>query len=138
MSKRKRAARGGRWQMGLATLVAAALAACGGGGGGGGGGAPQQPTRPPVVGPAPQLDPSDVRGIMESAARSIPAEMAIAVTDREGNILGVGLTFQLDAPDRCAGSVYPFDPATTPPDCRVVNLAIQLARTGSFFSADQS
>ncbi len=138
MSKRKRAARGGRWEMALATLVAAALAACGGGGGGGGSGTAQEPAPPPMPGPAPQLDPSDVRGIMESAARSIPAEMAVAVTDREGNILGVGVNFTLDAPDLCAGATYPFDPATTPPDCMVVNLAIQLARTGSFFSADQS
>lgn len=119
----------------LGSLV---LASCGGGGGGSGA-PPNQP--PPGTFPfppsteAPQLTGDEVRAIMESAARSIDREMAVAVTDRQGNILGVGVNFDLEAAG-CAGSVYPF--TGNAPECRDVNLATQLARTASFFSADQS
>jgi uncharacterized protein GlcG (DUF336 family) len=119
-------------------LGAFALAACGGGGGSGSGGPPSGPSPsfpfPPST-EAPQLLGDEVRAIMESAARSIAREMVVAVTDRQGNILGVGVNFGLQASD-CAGTVYPFTGASA--DCRHVNQAIQLARTASFFSADQS
>jgi hypothetical protein len=37
----------------------------------------------------PTLTASDVQNVIQSAAKSVSAGMSIAVTDRQGNILGV-------------------------------------------------
>ena len=75
------------------------------------------------------LTAGDVRDIIQTAAQALPATtMVIAVTDREGNVLGV---FR-----------KPNAPATAPGNFGVpVNandLAVSLARTGAFFSNNQA
>ncbi len=110
------------------------ITACGGGAGQGSPRATPTPpaaTLIPTPAPAPiVLNPDEVRAIMESAARATDREVAVAVTDRRGVILGVGTNFTV------AGALT--DPADCPngSDCSVVNLAVQLARTPSFFSAN--
>ena len=82
----------------------------------------------------------EVIAIMQDAAHALPREMAVAVTDRRGVILGVGTNFALDYMAQCA-SCPPSDITPVPPgcsDCATVNLAVQLARTAAFFSADQT
>ena len=119
-----------------ATLVALAsvlLASCGSNGIG--------PVAPPTQDEAmPQLLVGDeVRAIMQHAARAVPRDMVVAVTDRRGVILGVGTNFALAYAADCA-ACPPTDitPDPTCADCSVVNLAVQLARTASFFSADET
>ena len=92
-----------------------------------------------------QLMPDEVRAIMESAARALDADMAIAVTDRRGVVLGVGVKakrgsdFALDYQADCAACpTSAVKPPLACADCGVVNLAVQLARTAAFFSADQT
>ena len=98
---------------------------------------------------APTLAADEVRAIMEHAALAIkgrdygvPLEAAIAVTDRRGVVLGVATTFDFDYAGECAVGDCPAPgfPAvgTEASDCTVVDLALQLARTPSFFSADQT
>jgi uncharacterized protein GlcG (DUF336 family) len=74
----------------------------------------------------------EVRAIMRHAARATDREVAVAVTDRNGTILGAATNFDvtgaLDDPAGCSNGS----------DCAVVNLAVQLARTAAFFSADQT
>jgi uncharacterized protein GlcG (DUF336 family) len=96
----------------------------------------------------PQLQPDEVRAIMESAVRAMDPErdMAVAVTDRRGVILGVATTFGIDFASQCAALECPLtdiramDDFITgvASDCQVVELAVQLARTPSFFSAVQT
>lgn len=92
-----------------------------------------------------QLMPDEVRAIMQSAARALDADLAIAVADRRGVILGVGTKakhgsdFTLNYQAACtACRPTAIEPSSTCADCAVVNLAIQLARTAAFFSADQT
>lgn len=109
------------------------LASCGGGNG---------PIAPPKRDEdMPQLLAGDeVRAIMQQAARAIPSDMAVAVTDRRGVILGVGTNFDINYEVDCAlcppTNIAPLTPGCA--DCAVVNLAVQLARTASFFSADET
>ncbi len=99
----------------------------------------------PIAAPKPDdvmpqvLTGDEVGAIMQQAARAVPREMAVAVTDRRGVILGVGTNFPLNYAVACA-PCPPTDIALngTCADCGVVNLAVQLARTGSFFSADET
>jgi uncharacterized protein GlcG (DUF336 family) len=76
----------------------------------------------------PALTASDVASVIQSAAQSVNAGMAIAVTDRAGNILAVFQT--------------PGAPATATGNfggvVDVNELAVALARTGAFFSNDQA
>lgn len=109
------------------------LASCGGGGNG----AIDSPEPDEVM---PQLLAGDeVGAIMQQAARALPREMAVAVTDRRGVILGVGTNFALDYAGAC-GSCSPTTIALSGAcaDCAGVNLAVQLARTAAFFSADET
>jgi uncharacterized protein GlcG (DUF336 family) len=88
----------------------------------------------------PQVLASDeVHAIMQHAARAVPRDMAVAVTDRRGVLLGAGTNFTLDYAARCT-TCPPTDIALTGAcaDCGTVNLAIQLARTAAFFSADET
>jgi len=83
-------------------------------------------------GPRTPLSAAEVNGIITAAARSLGSDrMVIAVTDREGNILGL---FRKDnAPDMVnvllAGRRIDVD---------TNELAVSLARTASFFSNDQA
>ncbi len=79
--------------------------------------------------PVPVLTAADVQSIVQSAAQSVNvATMAIAVTDRQGNILAV--------------FVEPGAPATSTGNFGATvdtsELAIALARTGAFFSNSQA
>jgi uncharacterized protein GlcG (DUF336 family) len=78
--------------------------------------------------PPPTLTAADVQAVVQSAAASVSAGMAIAVTDRQGNILALYQT--------------PGAPAASPGNFGVLvdtsNLAVALARTGAFFSNSQA
>ena len=77
----------------------------------------------------PFLTAADVRTIIKTAAESIDATtMVVAVTDREGNVLGVFR--KPNAPDTVIGTFG------VPVDAN--ELAIGLARTGAFFFNDQA
>jgi uncharacterized protein GlcG (DUF336 family) len=80
-------------------------------------------------GGSPFLTAGDVNAIIRTAAQALPATtMVIAVTDREGNVLGV---FR-----------KPNAPVTAPGNfgapVNTNDLAVSLARTGAFFSNDQA
>jgi len=76
----------------------------------------------------PTLTASDVQNVIQSAAKSVSAGMSIAVTDRQGNILGVFQT-----PGAPAMSTGNFGVSVDTND-----LAAALARTAGFFSNDQA
>jgi len=101
---------------------------CGGGAGQGEGSA----GLPASSDSAPVLARDEVRAIMQHAASAVDRDLFIAVSDRRGVILGVGSNFDL-------GATTCTDPSPAPgSDCEAVNLAVQLARTAAFFSADQT
>jgi len=113
-------------------LLSAVVCGCGGGSGGGGagvgapGGGTQYPQ--PPAGFA-FLTQSDVMTIVQTAATTAdPSTMAIAVTDRVGNILAVW-----EGASMPATSTGNFGQATPTGE-----LAVNLARTGAFFSNDQA
>ena len=78
---------------------------------------------------APFLTEADVRAIIKAAAEAInPTTMVIAVTDREGNVLGVYR--KPNAPLTVLGNFsVPVDASDE---------AVSLARTGAFFSNNQA
>jgi uncharacterized protein GlcG (DUF336 family) len=92
----------------------------------------------------PALQGDQVAAIMQLAARSLNRELVVAVTDRRGVVLGVGSNFTFDYEDACNSGPCPAVetgcPSQAQPvsDCRAVDLALQLARTAAFFSADQT
>jgi len=75
----------------------------------------------------PSLTAAQVDAVLQAAAKSINAGMAIAVTDRQGDVLGV---YDTGAPPTSIGNL-----GTT---VNTYELAIALARTTSFFSNDQA
>ena len=91
--------------------------------------------------PDVRLKADEVQAIMEAAARALDPsqyEVAVAVTDRRGVILGVGTNFAIDYRAACDASDCPglgFSPGSDP---FTVDTAVQLARTAAFFSADQT
>ena len=94
-----------------------------------------------TVCPDVRLKADEVRAIMEAAARALDPsqyEVAVAVTDRRGVVLGVGTNFPIDYRAECDASECPsagFPPGSDP---FTVDTAVQLARTAAFFSADQT
>src|SRR5204863_9591000 len=118
--------RGAGWI--AAAIVAVAVSGCGGGAGQGEG----PNTGPPPAATAPTLERDEVRSLMEHAARAVDRDLVVAVTDRRGTILGVAANFPIDA----AACESPVPPAGS--DCANASFAVQLARTASFFSADQT
>lgn len=106
----------------MALLLLALAMACG---------SPQTPvnqTPPPPTSTSISLTAADVQSVVQNAAASVDAAITIAVTDRSGNVLAVY---------RKSGS-----PATTTGNFGATvdtsDLAVSLARTGSFFSNDQA
>jgi uncharacterized protein GlcG (DUF336 family) len=90
------------------------------------------PLGPLPGGPADPLTVDEVDSVIKGAAASLSAStLVIAVTDREGNVLG--LFRKPDAPARTdallAGRLVNVD---------TNELAVALARTGAFFSNDQA
>ena len=105
-------------------LLTACVLSCGGG---------DQPQPAPASAPgqqtsADQLTVQDVQAVVTAAAASVNVPVAVAVTNRQGNILAVYLK-----PGTPATSVGNFGQST---DTR--ELAVGLARTASFFSNDQA
>ena len=94
-----------------------------------GGGAPNQAgVAAPAVSPSNQLTAADVQAIVQNTAQSVANPVAIAVTDRGGNILGV--------------YVKPGTPALSGGDfgttVNTSELAVALARTAAFFSNNEA
>lgn len=119
---------------GIIVVLSLSLSACGGGTGG------RADPLPDEVA-AERLQPDEVVAIMNAAARALDQEIAVAVTDRRGVILGVGTNFGMDAGDYRTLCVEPvacplFDDVDD--DCATVERAVQVARTAAFFSADQT
>jgi uncharacterized protein GlcG (DUF336 family) len=95
-----------------------------------GGNSPQPPGAPP---PGQQTDvnqltASDVQSVVQAAAASVNLPVAVAVTNRQGNILAVYVK-----PGTPATSIGNFGQAVNTQE-----LAVGLARTASFFSNDQA
>jgi len=114
-------------------LLALSLSACGG--------APDGRADPLLDMGADPLQAQEVTAIMNAAARALDQQVAVAVTDRRGVILGVGTNFGMDADDfraTCVDAVACPLTDSGSDDCQTVEMAVQLARTASFFSADQT
>ena len=112
-----------RLTMFAATLLL--LTSCGGSGGGSSSGSAGSD---PPPGPPPVLSATDVDNIVHAAVEAVNVPVEVAVTDRQGNILGVFGTN--NAPATGMGNF-----GTTPD---APNLAVALARTASFFSNNQA
>lgn len=83
-------------------------------------------------GPTDPLTAGDVTTIITQAARALGSEeLVIAVTDREGNILG--LFRKNEAPTTGSALL-----AGSPVEAEANELAVSLARTGAFFSNDEA
>lgn len=81
------------------------------------------------MGVAPQaLSASDVQNVVQSAAAAVDSPIAIAVTDRGGNILAV-----FEKPGTPAQSIGNFGAVVS-----TTELAVALARTGAYFSNNQA
>lgn len=108
----------------IASAIVLALFACNGG---------NQPQPAPAPPPGQQTNVSqltaqDVQAVVQASAASVNVPVAIAVTNRQGNILGVYV--KPGTPPTAIGN---FGQATDTKE-----LAVGLARTASFFSNDQA
>jgi uncharacterized protein GlcG (DUF336 family) len=118
--RRKMLALGIFLALGIAGTLTVLLIGCGSGSG-----APAP--RPPVVSVQP-LQTTDVQSIVQAAVNSVGVDMAVAVVDRAGFVLGVFRT--QNAPATAAGNFGQLQNAN--------DVAVALARTGAFFSNDQA
>src|SRR5260370_38704272 len=82
----------------------------------------------PPVASVPPLQVADVQNIVQAAVNSVNVDMAVAVVDRAGFVLGVFRT--QNAPATTAGNFGSVQNAS--------EVAVALARTGAFFSNDQA
>jgi uncharacterized protein GlcG (DUF336 family) len=104
---------------GIAGALAMLLIGCGGGN--------SAPVAPPI--PAVEaLQVADVQNIVQAAVNSVNVDMAVAVVDRAGFVLGVFRT--QNAPATAAGNFGQVQNAN--------DVAVALARTGAFFSNNQA
>ncbi len=107
------------WSRGVAEALALLVAGCGGGN--------STPVTPPI--PAVEaLQVVDVQNIVQAAVNSGSVDMAVAVVDRAGFVLGVFRT--QNAPAAAVGNFGQVQDAN--------DVAVALARTGAFFSNDQA
>src|SRR6266481_3180854 len=107
------------WSRGVAGALALLVAGCGGGN--------STPVTPPI--PAVEaLQVVDVQNIVQAAVNSGSVDMAVAVVDRAGFVLGVFRT--QNAPATATGNFGQVQDAN--------EVAVALARTGAFFSNDQA
>jgi len=106
--------------LGIAGALAMLLIGCGSGS--------SAPAPPPPVASVQPLQTVDVQNIVQAAVNSVNVDMALAVVDRAGFVLGVFRTQNA--------------PITTNADFGQVqnanDVAVALARTGAFFSNDQA
>ena len=106
--------------LGAAAALAMLLIGCGGG--------TVAPVSAPPVVPVQPLQAADVQNIVQAAVNSVNVDMAVAVVDRAGFVLGVFRT--QNAPMSAVGNFGQSQNAN--------DLAVALARTGAFFSNDQA
>jgi len=112
----------------LCIAMSATLSSCGGSSGVENGGGSNPPPPPPPES-SQMLTSQDVDALVQGAATAAPSDsMAIAVVDRLGRILAIYKG--PSAPALVAGNFGNM----VPPD----ELAVSVARTGAFFSSDQS
>jgi uncharacterized protein GlcG (DUF336 family) len=106
--------------LGVAGVLALLLVGCGGGN--------ATPIAPPPVASVQALQVADVQKIVQAAVNSANVDMAVAVVDRAGFVLGVFRT--QNAPATAVGNFGQVLDAN--------DVAVALARTGAFFSNDQA
>jgi len=104
---------------GIALALVMIIVGCGGGS--------SVAVAPPVASVQP-LQVADVQNIVQAAVNSVDVDMAVAVVDRAGFVLGVFRT--QNAPATATGNFGQVQNAN--------DVAIALARTGAFFSNDQA
>jgi len=105
--------------LGIALALVMIIVGCGGGS--------SVAVAPPVASVLP-LQVADVQNIVQAAVNSVDVDMAVAVVDRAGFVLGVFRT--QNAPATATGNFGQVQNAN--------DVAIALARTGAFFSNDQA
>src|SRR5229473_6026928 len=105
--------------LGIAGALAMLLVGCGGGS--------SAPVAPPPTPAVQALQTADVQNIVQTAVNSVNADIAVAVVDRAGFVLGVFRT--QNAPAMVGGNFGQLQNAN--------DVAIALARTSAFFSNDQ-
>jgi len=121
MRQRKRIpAQGVLLALGIAGALTMILIGCGSGN--------SVPVTPPPVAAVQALQVADVQNIIQAAVNSVSVDMAVAVVDRAGFVLGVFRT--QNAPATTAGNFGLVQDAN--------EVAVALARTGAFFSNDQA
>src|SRR5712671_1803433 len=106
--------------LGVAGVLAMLLIGCGGGS--------SAPVAPPPIPAVQALQVADVQNIVQAAVNSVNVDMAVAVVDRAGFVLGVFRT--QNAPATTTGNFTQVQNAN--------DVAVALARTGAFFSNDQA
>ena len=106
--------------LGIAGVLAMLLIGCGGGS--------SAPVAPPPIPAVQALQVTDVQNIVQAAVNSVNVDMAVAVVDRAGFVLGVFRT--QNAPATASGNFGQVQSAN--------EVAVALARTGAFFSNDQA
>ena len=106
--------------LGIALALAMIIVGCGGGS--------IATITPPPATAVQALQVADVQNIVQAAVNSVNADMTVAVVDRAGFVLGVFRT--QNAPSTANGNFGQLQDAN--------EVAIALARTGSFFSNDQA
>ena len=106
--------------LGIAGVLAILLIGCGGGG--------RPPVAPPPIPTVQALQVADVQNIVQTTVNSVNVDMAVAVVDRAGFVLGVFRT--QNAPVTSTGNFGQVQNAN--------DVAVALARTGAFFSNDQA
>ena len=105
---------------GIAGALAMLLIGCGGGS--------SAPVAPPPIPAVQALQVADVQNLVQAAVNSVNVDMAVAVVDRAGFVLGVFRT--QNAPATTIGNLGQVQNAN--------DVAVALARTGAFFSNDQA
>ncbi len=106
--------------LGIAGALAMLLVGCGGGS--------SAPVAPPPTPAVQALQIADVQNIVQTAVNSVNADIAVAVVDRAGFVLGVFRT--QNAPAMVGGNFGQLQNAN--------DVAVALARTSAFFSNDQA
>src|SRR6266403_3613272 len=106
--------------LGIPGALAMLLSGCGGGS--------NAPVAPPPIPAVQALQVADVQNIVQAAVNSVNVDMAVAVVDRAGFVLGVFRT--QNAPATATGNFGQVQNAN--------DVAVALARTGAFFSNDQA
>src|SRR5256884_5143914 len=107
-------------ELGIAGVLAMLLIGCAGGS--------SAPVAAPPIPAVQALQVSDVQNIVQAAVNSVNVDMAVAVVDRAGFVLGVFRT--QNAPATAVGNFGQTQNAN--------DVAVALARTGAFFSNDQA